>query len=160
MGTYLLSFILFFSFFSHCYAQSGAMGLEGGVGQLTYKENKGIGPSFNFHAEINLDPLLGFFGEAGKISAKDGTATLEQTAFTGGFFLEALPVLEFRLGLATTVIDYEAGATKSHVTELGPLAGASVFLRSGVWKFGTSATVIHTGNMQSFATRLFALVLF
>lgn len=158
--TILLFWLLILPSLLRAEERVGALGIEAGVARLSDGSKSAIGPSWLFHFEYQVDPVVGFFGQAGKSEARDGNNHLQQTAFNGGILLDVLPVLEFRLGVATTVLEIEDQNSTKKENELGPLAGATVYTMNGVWKMGASGTVIRTGSLQSAAMRLMLLMMF
>ncbi len=156
----ILFFVLVFSSTLWAKQHVGAMGLEAGVARLSDGNHSAIGPSWLFHFEYQVDPIVGFFGQAGNSEAQDGPDRFKQNAFNGGILLDVLPVLEFRLGVATTVLEIEDKDSTKKETEMGPLAGATVYVTSGIWKIGASGEVIKTGSLQTAAMRLMWLIIF
>lgn len=158
----VVSFIIliFFSSTTPAAEHVGAMGIEAGVARLSDGNNSAIGQSWLFHFEYQVDPVIGFFGQAGKSEAKDGSDRFMQTAFNGGILLDVLPVLEFRVGIATTVLEIEDEDSTERERELGPLAGVTIYTSLGIWKLGATAEVIRTPGLQTAAMRLMILMMF
>lgn len=138
----------------------GALGFEAGVARLSDGSASAIGPSLFSHFEYQVDPIVGFFGQAGKTEAKDGNDRFMQTSFNGGLLIDVLPVLEFRVGVASTILEIEDENSTKKKNELGPLAGATVYMMEGIWKIGASGMVTRTSSLQSAAIRLMLLVMF
>lgn len=134
-------------------------GFEAGVARLSDGDHALIGTSWMYHFSYHTDPILSFFGQAGNSSGKDDGRRFSQTAFTGGLELHPLPVLSFRFGFATTMIEIEEVRTKED-RELGPMVAAVASLPVGVFNLGTSATIIRTESMHSSALRAFLFILF
>jgi hypothetical protein len=156
----ILFFILVFSSTLWAKQHVGALGFEAGVARLSDGSHSAIGPSWLFHFEYQVDPIVGFFGQAGNSEAQDGPDRFKQRAFNGGILIDVLPVLEFRLGVATTVLEIQDKDSTKKESEMGPLAGATVYVTSGIWKIGASGEVIRTGSLQSAAMRLMWLIIF
>ena len=138
----------------------GALGIEAGVARLSDGKNSAFGPSWLVHFEYQVDPVVGFFGQAGKSEAQNASYRFSQHAFNGGLLFDVLPVLEFRFGVATTVLEIEDENTTKKNQELGPLAGATIYTQTGMWKLGASGEVIRTGSLQTAALRLMLLMMF
>ena len=151
---------MFFSATSWADQHIGAIGFEAGIARLSDGKNSAIGQSWLFHCEYQIDPIIGFFGQAGKSEAKDGPDRFMQTAFNGGILIDVLPVLEFRVGIATTVVEIEDKDSTNKENELGPLAGLTAYTQMGIWKVGASAEVIKTPSLQTAAMRLMLLMMF
>jgi hypothetical protein len=157
----MLAFLLYlFPYFIHASEHIGALGIEGGVARLSDGSNSAYGPSGMFHFEYQIDPIVGFFGQAGRSDATNDHQRFTQTTFNGGLLLDVLPVLEFRLGIATTILEVKDANSTKKENELGPLAGATIYIKNGIWKMGASGTVIRTGSLQSAALRLVLLMMF
>jgi hypothetical protein len=139
---------------------TGAFGLEAGVARLSDGSTSAIGPSLVSHFEYQIDQMIGFFGQAGKSEAKDGNDQFTQTSFNGGILLDVLPILEFRVGIASTILEIENENSTKKKNELGPLAGATVYMTEGIWKLGASGMVIRTSSLHSAAMRLMLLMMF
>ncbi len=102
--------------------------------------------------EFQPDHYLSFFGQAGVSKAE--TKMFEQTGFTGGIQLSLLPGLGFQVGIAT-VVNRVDGHKES---EMGPLAGLNFYVPIGIFKLGTSATIIRSNALQSTALRTGVLI--
>jgi hypothetical protein len=139
---------------------TGAVGTEVGVARLSDGKKSAVGPSWVFHSEYQVDPIFGIFVRAGRSDAKDGSKSFNQTIFNGGIQLDVLPVLEFRIGVASTILEIKDSESTKRENELGPMAGATAFVPIDVWKIGASATFIRTGSLNSTALRLVALLVF
>lgn len=152
---------LSFTLSSWSMTEQGAAGFEAGVARLSDGDKSMIGPSWMFHMEFQADPVIGFFGQAGRSDAKDSEDHFQQTSFVGGLKFNLLPALEFRAGVATEIIEIEKQDSKdTSVSELGPMAAVATYIPVGVFKIGTSATAIRTGSLHSFALRALILVMF
>jgi hypothetical protein len=138
----------------------GALGIEAGITRLSSGSHSAFGPSWLFHFEYQVDPVVGFFGQAGKSEGQSASYRFSQNAFNGGLLFDVLSVLEFRLGVATTVLEIEDENTTKKNQELGPLAGATIYTQTGMWKLGASGEVIRTGSLQTAALRLMLLMMF
>jgi hypothetical protein len=157
---YIFLLLIFISSNILAAQHEGALGIEAGVARLSSGSHFAFGPSWLVHFEYQVDPIVGFFGQAGKSEAKNGSYRLSQNAFNGGLLFDVLPVLECRLGVATTVLEIEDQSTTKKERELGPLAGATIYTQTGMWKLGASGDVIRTGSMQTAALRLMLLMMF
>lgn len=140
--------------------EQGAAGFEAGVARLSDGDKAMVGPSWMFHMEFQADPIIGFFGQAGRASAKDSEDKFQQTSFVGGLKFNVLPALEFRVGVSTEVVEIEKEGDDESTSALGPMAGVAAYIPVGVFKIGTSATAIRTGDLHSFALRGLILVMF
>ena len=138
----------------------GALGIEAGIARLSSGSHSAFGPSWVVHFEYQVDPVVGFFGQAGKSEGQSASYRFSQNAFNGGLLFDVLSVLEFRLGVATTVLEIEDENTTKKNQELGPLAGATIYTQTGMWKLGASGEVIRTGSLQTAALRLMLLMMF
>ncbi len=58
------------------------------------------------------------------------------------------------------MLEIEDQNTTKKDHELGPLAGATIYTKTGMWKIGASGEVIRTGSMQTAALRLMLLMMF
>jgi hypothetical protein len=157
---YIFLLLIFISSNILAAQHEGALGIEAGVARLNSGSHFAFGPSWLVHFEYQVDPIVGFFGQAGKSEAQNGSYRFSQNAFNGGLLFDVLPVLEFRLGVATTVLEIEDQSTTKKARELGPLAGATIYTQTGMWKLGASGEVIRTGSMQTAALRLMLLMMF
>ena len=157
---YIFLLLIFISSNILAAQHEGALGIEAGVARLSSGSHSAFGPSWLVHFEYQVDPIVGFFGQAGKSEAQNGSYRFSQNAFNGGLLFDVLPVLEFRLGVATTVLEIEDPSTTKKERELGPLAGATIYTQTGMWKLGASGDVIRTGSMQTAALRLMLLMMF
>jgi len=157
---YIFLLLIFISSNILAAQHEGALGIEAGVARLSDGKNSAFGPSWLFHFEYQADPIVGFFGQAGKSEGQSGSHRFSQNAFNGGLLFDVLPVLEFRLGVATTVLEIENQTTTKKEHELGPLAGVTIYTQAGIWKLGASGEVIRTGSLQSTALRLMLLMMF
>lgn len=137
-----------------------ATGFELGVSRLSAQGKSIYGTSWVYHFEFIPDKYLRFFGQAGAANARDGSDVLKQNNFAGGLQLAVLPLIELRLGLAMTVSEIEIDGQRDRERELGPLAGLVVDFPSGVFKLGTTATLIRTNSMTNGALRVMGLIVF
>jgi hypothetical protein len=133
-----------------------ATGFEAGVARISTGHRAIIGSSWGYHFDFEPDKAIGFFGQAGSSSAKDGDHTFKQNSFATGLQFHLLSVLDIRLGVATTVLEID----KARANEMGPLAAVTVTYPLGVFKLGTNATFINTSSMHSSALRCMLLIVF
>ena len=122
MQLIIICFLIFLSSPSTAQDSTGAMGIEAGVARMTDGHTSIIGHSEMFHFEYQVDPIVGFFGQAGTSRASEGKTRFSQNAFSGGVLIEALEVLEFRVGFSSTVLEIEKDSSTRNKTELAPMA--------------------------------------
>lgn len=137
-----------------------ATGLELGVARLSGKGESVIGTSWMYHFESQPDKYVTFFGQAGNSTGKEGDVRISQTSFGGGAEFDVLPVLGLRVGVATAIAEVEKNGVKDKEQEFGPFAGLAMNVTSGVFKFGTTATVMRTETVRSLALRGFVFIEF
>lgn len=143
-----------------CHAQVGyAFGVEAGVAQLKSPTDTLTGTSLMFLADYEVDPLVAFYGLAGVESADEGNASVDHRTFGGGIALSLLPVLDLRLGLGLNLWESEKNGREESQEALSPLAALTVHQTTGALKWGASATGTRSGEYQSVALRVFALLL-
>jgi hypothetical protein len=127
-------------------------GLELGVARLSDGNKAMIGTSWMYVLDYQPDKHLSFFGQAGSAQGESDGHKIKQTSFNGGVQFFILPRMGLQLGVATTVLEItDDKLEKKH--ELGPLLGLNIYYPVGVFKFGTSATVIRTKTVHSMALR-------
>lgn len=127
-------------------------GLEVGVARLSDGKKAMIGTSWMYVLDYQPDEHLSFFGQAGTAQGESDGYKIKQTSFTGGVQLFLLPRTALQLGVATTVLEI-TDVKLEKKQEMGPLLGVNVHFPVGVFKFGTSATVIRTKSAHSTALR-------
>lgn len=152
-------FLAFFCTFD-CHAQVGyAFGVEAGVAQLKSPTDTLTGTSLMFLADYEVDPLVAFYGIAGVEAADEGPTSIDHRTFGGGVALSLLPVLDLRLGLGLNLWESEKNGLADSQEALSPQAALTVHQTTGALKWGASATGTRSGDYQSVALRVFALLL-
>jgi hypothetical protein len=139
---------------------TGAIGVETGVARLSDGSSSAFGQTWMAHFEYQVDPIVGFFGEAGRAQASNENNQFKQTTFNGGFLLDVLPFLELRLGIASTIMEIENKNSTKKENELGPMAGTAIYITQGIWKIGGTGTVIRTGSLQNTSLQFMLLMMF
>lgn len=142
------------------YAQQAATGFELGVARLSDGDHAYVGPSWTYHFEYKADSFLAFFGQAGMAQAQGDEREFKQTHFGGGLKFHLLPVLDIKLGVATTIASIEKNHSEKTYNEMGPLIGAAVSIPIGVFRVGTTMTIIRTNELHSTALRMAFLIVF
>lgn len=141
-------------------AQVGyAVGVEAGVAQLKSPRDTLAGTSLMLLADYEVDPLVAFYGLAGFESAEESGASIDHRSFGGGVALSLLPVLDLRLGLGLNLWESEKNGLADSQEALSPQAALTVHQTTGALKWGASATGTRSGDYQSVALRVFALLL-
>ena len=156
----ILFIFLIFSQSAWSNARLGAIGLESGVARLSDGDHSVIGMNHLVHFEYQIDPIVGFFGQAGKTEASKSKYDFKQTAFTGGVLIDLFPFLELRLGLSNNVQEIDDGDSVKKTNQLGPVTGLTYFIPMGIWKIGTSASISKTQELQNIGMRLMLLMTF
>ncbi len=148
----IILFLLPSVVFSEVPLPRASTGLEAGVARLSDGNKAMIGTSWMYVLDYQPDKYLSFFGQAGTAQGESDGYKIKQTSFNGGIQLFLLPRLGLQLGVATTVIEItDVKLEKKH--EMGPLLGLNIYYPVGVFKFGTSTTVIRTKSAHSTALR-------
>lgn len=160
MKWFTLIFILSFSLSTFAIEEQAATGFELGVARISDGTRALIGTSWMYHFEYQADPYVGIFGQAGQSQAKDETDQFKQNSFVGGMKFTLLPILEARAGVATEILDVKTQDDHFTGTELGPMVALATSVDIGVFKFGTSATVIRTRHLNSTALRAVLFLIF
>lgn len=131
-----------------------ATGLEAGVSRLSHDGKALIGTSWVYHFEYQPEPLFGFFGQAGQAHAEEGSTRYQETQFSGGLMVPLLENLGLNVGLSNTINEVKKDGDVDRKRKLGPLAGLFVHSEFGAFSIRTSATVIRTEELSSFALRM------
>lgn len=138
--------------FSEVPLPRASTGLEAGVARLSDGNKSMIGTSWMYVLDYQPDKNLSFFGQAGSAQGESDGYKIKQTSFNGGVQFFLLPRMGLQLGVANTVIEItDVKVEKKH--EMGPLLGLNIHYPIGVFKFGTSATIIRTKSVHSMALR-------
>lgn len=139
--------------------QNAATGFEVGVARISDGDNALIGPSWTYHFEYQPDTLLAFFGQAGSAWAEEDDRKFRQTHFGGGLKFHLLPVFYLQVGVASTLAYIkEKQQSEKKYQEMGPLVGATMLIPVGVFRLGTTATIIRTDKLQTTALRMALLI--
>ena len=155
----IIFFILLlpFTLWAH---EGGGVGFEAGVSRLSNGSKAIIAPSGAFHFELHTGKVLDFFGQMTSASGSDDQYRFKQTSFTGGIQLELLPVLDVRVGFATSALEIKDEDSKETEHEFGPMAGATVHVPLGMFKLGATGSIIRSESLTSTNMRLVLLLMF